>query len=354
MPNSDMVHASPGKLAPFEDAGEGDESVDSLSSSPKRGKKKRDNSTLRKAPQAPKRFKSSYICFFMAKQPEIKEELGDKATVTDISKRSAEMWRNLPADQRGHWDEVAAKDKQRYIAEKSTYTGPWQVPYKRAKKDPSAPKRPMSAFLYFSQGKRKSISDKNPDMKNTEISRLLGEMWRNSTEEERRPHVEKEKEEREKYKKAISEWRVDFERKKEEQQKQQAAEMTQQPQWVQHAPHYPPPESGDYHGQNVPMHYAQPPPYGMPPPSSQHHYGHYAPPPPPHHYYAPQYPLPGPYQYPTNGKQPIILGPNGMPRYAPRPPAPPTSYSGPPQDYEESQEPLPYVADQIQEPQAAG
>ena len=143
----------------------------------------------------------------------------------------------------------------------------------------------MSAFLYFSQGKRKSISDKNPDMKNTEISRLLGEMWRNSTEEERRPHVEKEKEEREKYKKAISEWRVDFERKKEEQQKQQAAEMTQQPQWVQHAPHYPPPERGDYHGQNVPMHYAQPPPYGMPPPSSQHHYGHYAPPPPPHHYY---------------------------------------------------------------------
>ena len=63
--------------------------------SPKRGngsKKKRDNSSLRKAPQAPKRFKSSYICFFMAKQPEIKEELGEKATVTEISKRSAEMW----------------------------------------------------------------------------------------------------------------------------------------------------------------------------------------------------------------------------------------------------------------------
>lgn len=62
-------------------------------SSPKRGgKKKRDATALRKAPQAPKRFKSSYICFFMAKQPEIKRELGEKATVTAISKRSAEMW----------------------------------------------------------------------------------------------------------------------------------------------------------------------------------------------------------------------------------------------------------------------
>ena len=26
------------------------------------------------------------------------------------------------------------------MTEKSTYTGPWQVPWKRAKKDPSAPK----------------------------------------------------------------------------------------------------------------------------------------------------------------------------------------------------------------------
>ena len=51
-----------------------------------------------------------------------------------MSKRSAEMWRNLPAEERAHWDEVAAKDKQRYLVEKATYTGPWQVPWKRAKK----------------------------------------------------------------------------------------------------------------------------------------------------------------------------------------------------------------------------
>jgi hypothetical protein len=33
----------------------------------KKGKKKRDAMSLRKAPNAPKRFKSSYICFFIAK-----------------------------------------------------------------------------------------------------------------------------------------------------------------------------------------------------------------------------------------------------------------------------------------------
>ena len=65
--------------------------------SPPRGgsrkrKGKRDPQAMRKAPHAPKRFKSSYICFFMAKQGEIKEALGDDANVSSISKRSAEMW----------------------------------------------------------------------------------------------------------------------------------------------------------------------------------------------------------------------------------------------------------------------
>lgn len=108
-------------------------------SSPK-NRRKRDVTTMRKAPQAPKRFKSSYICFFTSKQTEIKNILGDKATVMDISKRSAQMWKELGPEERSLWEDVAAKDKERYMLEKSTYNGPWQVPYKRAKKDPSAPK----------------------------------------------------------------------------------------------------------------------------------------------------------------------------------------------------------------------
>jgi len=77
---------------------------------------KRDPNVFRKAPQAPKRFKSSYIFFFTEKQAKIKEELSPDATVTDISRRSAEMWRNLSPEERAYWDEVANKDKQRYIA----------------------------------------------------------------------------------------------------------------------------------------------------------------------------------------------------------------------------------------------
>jgi hypothetical protein len=90
---------------------------------------------FRKAPLAPKRFKSSYICFFVAKQGEIKAELGPSSNVASVSRRSAELWKSLSTTERAYWDGVADKDKVRYMNEKEVYTGPWQVPYKRAKKE---------------------------------------------------------------------------------------------------------------------------------------------------------------------------------------------------------------------------
>ena len=168
--------------------------------------------------------------------------------------------RNLPAEERGHWDDVAAKDKQRYMVEKASYTGPWQVPWKRARKDPCAPKRPMSAFLYFSQGRRTKLKTENPNMKNTEVSRLLGEMWRNAADEERNPYIEKEKEEREKYKVAVAEWRKEYEEKMEEKRKQQAEQQNWVPPYMGEPIDVPAPLP--YADPN--MHYSQPPPY-MPP-----------------------------------------------------------------------------------------
>mmetsp|Transcript_9918 Transcript_9918/g.14024 ORF Transcript_9918/g.14024 Transcript_9918/m.14024 type:complete len:372 (+) Transcript_9918:92-1207(+) len=177
----------------------------------RRSKKKKDaNSGYRKAPQAPKRFKSPYILFSMSKMEEFKKEAAEQGSsekVTSISRRVADAWKTLPPEERKKWDEVAKQDKLRYNAEKSLYTGPWQVPSKRTRKDPSAPKRPMSAFLFFSQGMRQKLKAENPELKNTQISCLLGQRWKTASEEERRPHIERERKEREEYKKNIADWR---------------------------------------------------------------------------------------------------------------------------------------------------
>lgn len=56
------------------------------------------------------------------------------------------------------------------------YDGPLKVPNKRAKKDPLAPKRAMSAFLHFSQSMRPRLRDTYPDAKNVDMSKMLGQV----------------------------------------------------------------------------------------------------------------------------------------------------------------------------------
>eukprot|EP00529_Nitzschia_sp_RCC80_P013178 CAMPEP_0113516192 /NCGR_PEP_ID=MMETSP0014_2-20120614/41398_1 /TAXON_ID=2857 /ORGANISM="Nitzschia sp." /LENGTH=596 /DNA_ID=CAMNT_0000412913 /DNA_START=275 /DNA_END=2065 /DNA_ORIENTATION=- /assembly_acc=CAM_ASM_000159 len=188
-------------------------------------KRKRRERAVRKHPGAPKRFKSSYICFFTAKQPEIKERLGTTASVGEISKESAQMWKKLTPEEKSHWDHVAAKDKERYEAEKEAYTGPWQVSNKRQKKDKGSPKRPMSAFLHFSQTRRQAVKDDHPNMRNPEISRTLGEVWRGMSQEEKRPFVEREKVERGKYKVAMAKWKSEADQRRAEEKKREKEEM---------------------------------------------------------------------------------------------------------------------------------
>jgi HMG (high mobility group) box len=196
-----------------------DISVGSQGKKGKKNKKKRDGSKMRKAPQAPKRGKSNYICFMMAKRPEIKETLGNNATAAEIVKTAAHMWRSLTAEERAHWDNVAEQDKQRYMVEKAAYTGPWHVSSKRSKKDPSAPKKPMTAFLQFSQERRRQVQEANPSKKNAEVSKLLGEMWKAASDDEKRPHVEKGKEDVEKHREAMADWRRDNDFKLAQEQK---------------------------------------------------------------------------------------------------------------------------------------
>jgi len=125
----------------------------------------------------------------------------------------AEAWKYISNKDRAFWNEAARQDKIRYDELRKTYTG-WAIPKRRAKKHPLAPKRPMSAFLQFSQTRRRLVKKQNPDMSNTDVSRLLGEMRHNSPESERAPYIEREIEERAVYKVAIAKWKFEHEQQK--------------------------------------------------------------------------------------------------------------------------------------------
>jgi hypothetical protein len=56
---------------------------------------------------------------------------------------------------------------------------------KREKRDPNAPKVPMSSYLLFSQKHRLRVKEEHTDMTPTEIASELGRIWRAMTQEEK-------------------------------------------------------------------------------------------------------------------------------------------------------------------------
>ena len=52
------------------------------------------------------------------------------------------------------------------------------MPDKKAKKDPNAPKKPLSGYMLWLQDNREGIKRKNPGISVTEVSKKAGVMWK--------------------------------------------------------------------------------------------------------------------------------------------------------------------------------
>jgi hypothetical protein len=107
------------------------------------------------------------------------------------------------------------------------YKGPWKIPAnKRTPKDPTAPKRPMSAFLAFSNKRRAALKRQHPDATNADLSKMLSKTWKEAPDELRRKYMEEEAGLREMYKVEMAKWRKKVaEEKKAERKEREAMAM---------------------------------------------------------------------------------------------------------------------------------
>ena len=60
----------------------------------------------------------------------------------------------------------------------------------KKKKDPDAPKKNCSSYIFFCKDTRTSVKENNPEFKGTEITKELGRLWKELDEEQKVPFVE--------------------------------------------------------------------------------------------------------------------------------------------------------------------
>ncbi|ODQ81715.1 hypothetical protein BABINDRAFT_6375 [Babjeviella inositovora NRRL Y-12698] len=69
----------------------------------------------------------------------------------------------------------------------------------RKKKDPNAPKRSLSAYMFFANENRDIVRAENPGVTFGQLGKLLGEKWKSLTPEDKTPYDQKAEKDKKRY-----------------------------------------------------------------------------------------------------------------------------------------------------------
>lgn len=141
---------------------------------------------------APKKNVSAYLLYQNSMREKFKRDNPDMS-FGQLSKYTSHMYKNLTMEEKAVWALKAQDDKERYIAEASSYNPPpgrdsrgmlieddprGAGRHRKRPKDPQAPKRNKGSFVLFAEEERPRIKQQFPDIKFTDMGVLLGERWR--------------------------------------------------------------------------------------------------------------------------------------------------------------------------------
>mmetsp|Transcript_4997 Transcript_4997/g.6303 ORF Transcript_4997/g.6303 Transcript_4997/m.6303 type:complete len:140 (-) Transcript_4997:176-595(-) len=73
----------------------------------------------------------------------------------------------------------------------------------RKKKDPAAPKRGMSSYMFFSNDRRPELKADKPDLPFGEYAKIIGEEWRGLNESAKAPYEAKAAQDKARYEKEM-------------------------------------------------------------------------------------------------------------------------------------------------------
>lgn len=133
---------------------------------------------------------------------------------TKITKVLAARWREMNDAQKQPYKELFEKEKMRYEREKQFYVPPANLPkvkgkkQRKKKRDPSEPRKPKTAFIFFNLKFRTKLKEAEPTLTIPETAKRLGAMWRELTDQEKEPYVKMHAEDKIRYQKEIAAYRA--------------------------------------------------------------------------------------------------------------------------------------------------
>uniref|UniRef100_H0XIQ5 High mobility group protein B1 n=1 Tax=Otolemur garnettii TaxID=30611 RepID=H0XIQ5_OTOGA len=140
---------------------------------------------------------ASHAFFAQTCWEEHKKKHPDASINFQFSKKCSERWKTMSTTKKGKSEDMTKVDKARYEREMKTYIPP-KGETKKKFKDPSAPKRPPSAFLFFSEY-CPQIKGEPAGLSLADVAKELGEMWSNAAADDKQPYVKKVTKMKEKY-----------------------------------------------------------------------------------------------------------------------------------------------------------
>ncbi|KAJ4314168.1 Non-histone chromosomal protein 6 [Neodidymelliopsis sp. IMI 364377] len=88
----------------------------------------------------------------------------------------------------------------------------------KKKKDPNAPKRGLSAYMFFANEQRDKVREENPGIKFGEVGKQLGEKWKALSEKQRTPYEAKAAADKKRYEEEKAAYQAQAEEEEEEEE----------------------------------------------------------------------------------------------------------------------------------------
>merc|ERR1719352_1138343 len=85
---------------------------------------------------------------------------------------------------------------------------------KKKAKDPNKPKRAMVAFMYFSIDQRPEVQKRQPELKIADVSKVLGQRWRNMTDSQKSKYDAKAAADKKRYEKEMKAYKPPYKPKR--------------------------------------------------------------------------------------------------------------------------------------------